>query len=433
MKSFCLVGDVMVDVTMTNPVKMRMGGIMHAARACWALGIPYHLRYISPSYLTRQTEHYANEFGADSCEQIGSVEGCPNVIVVREATEAGSQGYEFLLRDEYKCSFVTDLRARIPEVSDVVVYPGSYDLREVLRAVGGVGDISVDVANWDGRLADLKEFGIATAISSTSSAVFLGEYGGSVTSFARDCESISRRLVFKENRGGSTIFSGGVQTQIGAHLRPIAHSVGVGDVYNIAYLSMCRESSDQIAGNFASRIAAEYAATTYPDEFKLSADAVCAMPDAELSVGQGVRVPWNARSSINIYIAAPDFDYNDRTRINAVADSLKYHNFRPRLPVRENGQANEATTRAEKLGLFQSDVELLYECSIVVAVLLDADPGTLIEIGMALAVGKPVVVFDPLHLAKNVMLECGPNEVCDSLDTLISAVFVQAAMLTNHE
>lgn len=430
---FCLIGDVMVDVTMTNPVKMRLGGVVHAARACWALAIPFHLRYISPDYLRAQIETYAKALGAASCEQIAHVNGCPNVIVIREATEAGAQGYEYLLRDEYACEFVEQFEECIPRVSDIVVFPGGYDLSMVLKKIRGRGDIAVDIANWSGSFDDLRDLELSTAICSTSSALFLNKYGGDVARFLEACKPIAKRMLFKENRGGSRIANGEVLTQIGAQLRPIAHSVGVGDVFNVAYLAVRQSSGDQIAGNFASRIAAEYAATTYPDEFKVGAETISKLSDEDLSGVQGVRLPWEARSDLNIYIAAPDFDYNDRSLIDAVAEALRYHNFRPRLPVRENGQAHQGGNRAQKLALFQGDLELLDECEILVAVLMDADPGTLIEIGLAAGMGKPAILFDPLGLANNVMLECAPTEVCSTLDGLVSAVFTELAKMSAHE
>jgi hypothetical protein len=51
---FCLIGQVLVDVTLSSEQgesKLRLGGLMHAARAMWALGVNYSLGYSAPSYL----------------------------------------------------------------------------------------------------------------------------------------------------------------------------------------------------------------------------------------------------------------------------------------------------------------------------------------------------------------------------------------------
>lgn len=36
----------------------------------------------------------------------------------------------------------------------------------------------------------------------------------------------------------------------------------------------------------------------------------------------------------NIYIAAPDFPYVNTTLLDQLKESLEYHNFNPRLPMR---------------------------------------------------------------------------------------------------
>jgi nucleoside 2-deoxyribosyltransferase len=66
----------------------------------------------------------------------------------------------------------------------------------------------------------------------------------------------------------------------------------------------------------------------------------------------------------------------------------------------------------------------------MVAVLSLADPGTLIEIGVAAASNIPVIVYDPLHLAENVMLTEAPCALSDRLDSVIAAVFREAAKFT---
>lgn len=424
----CLIGDVIVDVMMTEPVKMRLGGIFHAARACWALGVPFHILYMAPEYLVEDIHSYASKLGAASIQQVGHVTGCPNVVVIKEATEAGSQGYEYLLRDQYRCELASDLAGMVPVVSDVLVFPGGYDLVTVLKSCKGKGSVSVDIANWNGKIDDLLGLEISSLISSTSSPLFVEEFSADVKAFATASLAVAETLLFKENRGGTRVFRGDEVTQVGAQLRPIAHSVGVGDCYNVAFLVKRRDGSDLVAGNFASRVAAEYAATTYPDEFEVGVQTALAAGDNVLLGEQGISIPWEIRSDLNVYIAAPDFDYNDRGHINAVADALKYHNFRPRLPVRENGQASLEDNFERKQALFQGDMQLLVECQIVVVVLIDSDPGTLIELGLAAGMGMHTVVYDPHGIASNVMLVCLPNAVCRTLDEVISAVFTFLAL-----
>ena len=80
-----------------------------------------------------------------------------------------------------------------------------------------------------------------------------------------------------------------------------------------------------------------------------------------------------------------------------------------------------------KQTLCDADVRLMAECRLMVAVLLYDDPGTLIEIGMAVERGMPVIVYDPYRRAQNLMLTQLPALVSSDLDEVISAVFKHAS------
>ena len=65
----------------------------------------------------------------------------------------------------------------------------------------------------------------------------------------------------------------------------------------------------------------------------------------------------------------------------------------------------------------------------MLAVLLYNDPGTLIEIGVAVERGMPVLVYDPYSIAENCMLTEIPNVVSASADQIISELFKYASKL----
>jgi nucleoside 2-deoxyribosyltransferase len=65
--------------------------------------------------------------------------------------------------------------------------------------------------------------------------------------------------------------------------------------------------------------------------------------------------------------------------------------------------------------------------------LLYDDPGTLIEIGIALEKGIPVIVFDPFKKAENLMLTELPALVSSDLDEVLAGVFVQAGKVVNEK
>ena len=145
-------------------------------------------------------------------------------------------------------------------------------------------------------------------------------------------------------------------------------------------------------------------------------------------------LPWEAREKINIYIAAPDFDYVNRTYIELLTESLKYHNFKPRRPVQENGQMEFDAESSRREEIYNKDMTLLSECQLLIAVLINNDPGTLIEIGLAAAKSMGTFVYDPYNQATNCILTQLPHFISNDLDELIAEVFIFASKLNSvHE
>lgn len=410
---------------------------MHAARAAWALGADYHLAYAAPAYLTSLIEEFATQHGACKTHRIAEISGSPSVALILEPTEAGPQGYEVLLRESQQASTWDDVVASLAkeDFSDVIMFPGGYDLKTVLSAFSKSSspchiDIAYDVANLEVCAALGRKF--ESVMLSTSSPLFVESLGSSPDR-ARDAivGALSELLLLKENRGGVRLYSeDGKVTEVGAQLRPIEHSVGVGDCFDVAFAVLRNQHPEHVALAYASFVAAEYASTTFPEDFKAGVRRTLKISPETIAEIEGVRLPWESRPAINVYIAAPDFDYLNRSPINAIDEALRYHNFSPRRPVVEHGQARDSDSPARRRQLFDQDMELLAKCQIVVAVLVDNDPGTLIEIGLAKEQGKPVIVFDPFRLAKNLVLQQLPDVLAASLDEAIGGLFELAARLT---
>jgi nucleoside 2-deoxyribosyltransferase len=170
-------------------------------------------------------------------------------------------------------------------------------------------------------------------------------------------------------------------------------------------------------------MAAEYAGTISPENFQKVCREWLKVPPAKMAKLGGVSLPWEERGDCNIYIAAPDFDFVDTRPIDSLVESLRYHNFSPRCPVREHGQVGKNAKPKRRQHLFNKDMCLLGECSILIAVLLYEDPGTLIEIGIASERGMPVIIYDPYKRAENLMLTELPYLISSDLDEIIAAVF----------
>lgn len=77
----------------------------------------------------------------------------------------------------------------------------------------------------------------------------------------------------------------------------------------------------------------------------------------------------------------------------------------------------------EMRAAYLGDLCLLEECDLVFSLPLERDPGTLVEIGLALAVNKPVITYDPHNENANTMVAAGSAVYSDKLDTCLNGLF----------
>ncbi|MEO8515654.1 MAG: nucleoside 2-deoxyribosyltransferase [Flavobacterium sp.] len=439
MSSICLIGDILIDVTLQTkdtPLKMRLGGIIHSARALWAMNIEYTVAYFAPKYLVKQIESFMISLGNPTLIYLGEVVTSPYIILINEAKEIGNQGYEFLLRDNIEIDYHESNLEKLELYSDVIIISGNFELKKILKSLKKDCNINIDFANnIDDFIAIEKEgFLFEKIFISTSSNYFLEYYensGFKIENFFQKFRRFTNKIILKENRGGSRAFDFVCNEliSVSSQTQPIVHSVGVGDVYNVVSVCKNRTVNFEESLNYASWIATEYALTTFPNDFKLMTQRILKMSGKQLVEAKGIQLPWENRKKINIYIAAPDFDFVDTSEIDSLCEKLSYHNFSPRRPVIENGQMGSDASQIQKREFFNKDMQLLDECRIVIAVLLYNDPGTLIEIGVAAERKIPTFVYDPKKIAQNCMLTQIPHLVSSDLDEIISEVFSFASKI----
>jgi len=432
MLNICLVGDIIVDVTLKNKsedLKMRLGGIVHSARALWAISSSYSIGYISPNYLDTRIFDFFIYLDNPPLVKVAETLNAPNLILIEEAREVGSQGYELILREEIKHRFFD---FKFPICASILITSGQFEIPSILEKVDDT-PVSLELANMNIKsLTDLN-YKFKNIYISTSSEIFqtyIKNNEFDFKCFALQFKEFCDILIFKENRGGTRLYSflENKTYQVSSQTKPIQHSVGVGDVFNAIFES---DIFNDIQKNlvFASYTAMEYASTTYPQNFKQSVEQLLNTPIKDLVNLKGTILNWEHRSSIHIYIAAPDFDFVDTNLIDTLENSLVYHNFTPRRPVKENGQMKESDSPQQKQQFYYNDIKILNECSIVIGVLLYNDPGTLVEIGIASERQMPVLLYDPYNIAKNCMLTHSCNIVTTNMDEILSEVFIISSKL----
>lgn len=424
-----LVGDVCVDFTSNvsaGEPKMRLGGLVHAARALWACGIPYSVAAACPAYLIGRTEEYLLEHGCTSFFLLGEITGAPNVFFINDVREVGHQGYEDILRDDRNFKIADDI-GFLKDYKNIVVFPGSFDLSIVANSLCNDAEVTLDFAYGVEAMDELKDFGknLHSLATSTSSDLFLKTASSDVSALLDAVTDLEiKALLLKENRGGSRLFD--LETsqvhRIPATLGATVNSVGVGDAFT-AVFSALRRNGLLEASLRGMQVATRYAQTTYPDDMRRDISR-----DFKLSVGDvrglsGTSLTWHERPEFQIYLAAPDFSYVDKPEVDQAVAALKYHNFLVRRPVQENGEAELDTTQVDLYQFYSQDISLLNKCSAVFAVPLYRDPGTLIEVGMAIALGIPVITFDPREENNNTMCICGSTVYSSDLDECLNGMF----------
>lgn len=422
----CLIGDILTDVNLSAQPepKMRLGGIIHAARALWAMDIDYTVAYFAPSYMEEHISNCLKQYNCKEGIRLGEVVNNPYVMLFKEAKEIGDQGYEFLYRDTINIKYYEDHLSRLSSFDEIFIISGSYNINTIFKHLNSTQRIYLDCANDIESSEHLcNSFPLEILFISTSSSIFRNEY----STFSEFCEIFRTRtknLIIKENRGGSIWYEYSTlsKTEIPCYLSEISHSVGVGDVFDVVSIALHGESLENSLYR-ASWIAKIYAETTFVDDFKRNVKRSLKGDVMSLKSLDGCILPWEIRQKCHIYLAAPDFNHVDSFSFDHLEECLSYHNFVLHRPIKENGQLPLRADKAKSRELFNKDMELLGRCNMVIAMLPFNDPGTLIEIGIACERRIPTILFDSDKQAYNCMLTELPDKICTDWDELICEIF----------
>ena len=428
-----IIGEVFIDTHLDiideNGPLVRLGGVFHSARAFASLGLNYVLAYYAPAYLDDDINKWSLNLNTKGCYKLGNINKAPNIMLVNESKEAGDQGYYNILKDQAEYTNLESIKDIIGIVNptDILFFPGRYDTSEIMRDLSEfVGKIHIDFHYDIDHILDGIDRKIESIILSTSSAFFKDTCGGTLEGLLEYFKNYEiYQFLIKENRGGSFCYfpAEDKRYETASYYVPTMHSVGVGDVYNSIFISTLFETDVAKRMKLAALCSAKYAETMNYKKFKENAQLVYANIN-EFKELVGIRLPWSERKRINIYLAAPDFPCIDTSILDRLNECLLYHNFSPRLPVRENGIASKALRYDNELTIYRKDVALLDECSLLIAVLLYNDPGTLVELGMFKQAGKPTIVFDPFNYCENMFVRHTPDYICKSLADVIGAVYL---------
>lgn len=424
-----VVGELVVDYTLGqhgSMCKLRLGGVAHAARGLWAAGVEYSVAVFCPQYLVDEATDYLAQLECYEFIWLGDVVGAPNVIVIGDVTEVAHQGYEDLMRETKRLK----LRDPLPSLEayqKVVVFPGKFSIEALAQAFSKDARFSFDVAYDLEDLSSVEAFRgrLQAIIISTSSSLFMNLGHEDLDGLLAAVRTLSPEVfLLKENRGGSRLFDlrKGTVLQIPATLGRTINSVGVGDVYSSVMVAHSQKGWVEAAWR-GCQAATIYSQSTFPDDIKREVQRGFRLPLSSLQGLGGTSLPWHDRQKYSIYLAGPDFSYVDKRELDRAVDSLTYHNFRVRRPIVENGELERPATESGLRRAYFLDCQLLRDCDVVFAIPLDRDPGTLVEIGMAIEMGKKIVTYDPRRENENTMVMVGSSIFSADLDTCLNGTF----------
>lgn len=424
-----VIGELVVDYTVARHgalCKLRLGGIGHAARGLWAAEVDYSVAAFCPKYLVDEARNYLAKLGCKEFIWLGEVVGAPNVMIIGDVTEVSHQGYDELMRDLKTVQFQDPL-PKLNVYQKIIIFPGKFDINTLAETFAENARLSFDIAYDLEDLSSLKVFigRLEAIIISTSSSLFLKLGKTDVVGLLDAIKMLSPDVfLLKENRGGSRLFDmrNGSVEEIPARLVSTANSVGVGDVYSSVMVSLSHKGWVEAAWR-GCQAASVYAQSTFPDDIKRDLQREFRLSLEVLQALGGTAIPWHDRQSYSIYLAGPDFSYVDKRELDSAVESLTYHNFRVRRPVLETGELKRPASEGELRRTYLMDRQLLKECDMVFAVPLSRDPGALVEIGMAIEMGKPVITYDPRRENENTMVVAGSAVYSADLDACLNGTF----------
>ncbi|WP_415754418.1 nucleoside 2-deoxyribosyltransferase [Pseudomonas leptonychotis] len=434
-----IVGELVVDYTLAQRdamCKLRLGGIAHAARGLWAAELEYSVAAFCPRYLVEEAKSYLLETGCKEFIWLGDITGAPNVILIGDVTEVSHQGYEDLMRDT-KVVKLNDPLPCLDAYQKIVIFPGKFDIDALTNAFAADAKFSFDIAYDLEDLSQLKAFKgrVQAIIISTSSSLFMKLGKDDIAGLLDAVRTLQPEVfLLKENRGGSRLFNlcdGGV-IEIPATLGRTANSVGVGDVYTSVMIGLQHMGWTEAAWR-GCQAATAYSQSTFPDDIKRDLTRAFRVSLRTLEALGGTALPWHDRPRYSIYLAGPDFTYIEKQELDRAVDSLTYHNFRVRRPIVENGELKSPSSEGDLRHTYNMDYQLLKECDAIFAIPLGRDAGTLVEIGMAIEMRKPVITYDPRRENENTMVMAGSSVYSAALDECLNGTFnAIAGLRANH-
>ena len=197
-------------------------------------------------------------------------------------------------------------------------------------------------------------------------------------------------------------------------------TLGSGDVFGGALTAIFLETQDIVYSvKFSSCLAASFIES-------IETERMPSRRAIENYLDKREIISFNSLNNITVYLAGPFFSKEELNWVNYIHECLEGCGVSVLSPYKENGVIDISTSMEGRNYIFNSDLVLLHKSDIVVALLDHNDPGTCFEIGYAYSEKIPVIGLKTSKEKLNNMLLFGCNKICDSIEDLISEVYINA-------
>jgi Nucleoside 2-deoxyribosyltransferase len=417
-----IVGNIQVDIhhealNHNLAPTLRLGGIMHLARLFSALKIDFIVGYYAPDTLDKNIYSYCLELQALGCYKLGTIESSSNIELPENFINSNKS-------KNNKQVVFSDLKDLINKIkpTDLILNLQEFDYKNISLDINRYqGRIHINYLNYKSYNLDSIEKKIDTLIITDYS---IKDNEKLKTEYFNQFKNKSINHFLIENNQKGIICFDNVKHKLykspNYNLKNI-NKTGVSEVFLATFIIPKFEDNFYKKLNFSTLITKIYIKNIDFKKFKKTINEL--LKNNIINQKSLSTLSWDEKKEHHIYLAAPDFPHVDTTKLEELNEYLLFHNFRPRLPIRENGLVSKNMTYEDELKLYNGDIALLDKSSLLIAILLYNDPGTLVELGMIKQAGKPTIIYDPYNICENLFVRHTADYLCKTVKEVLEATY----------
>lgn len=271
-----------------------------------------------------------------------------------------------------------------PRQSRIIQQPAFHVQAEVVVQFGMMEcapTVEADLCIYDPQSPTLPRSFVSTG-SKAGRLAFVANAGEIEALTGLDVENGAQKLVSTEGaevvvakcglQGAKIFGKSGLVGTVPAYQTTSIFTVGSGDIFVAAFAyAWGKEGMLPLdAADYASRAVATYVETEMAELANVAEETARARDPVKLAGG-------------NIYLAGPFRELGQRVIVNEARKALKGLGMRVFSPVHDIGHGPAEA-------VVQKDLQAIKDCDAVFAILNGSSPGTVFEVGYAVALGKPV-------------------------------------------